>query len=122
MSDEVTAVVFVGVFYSWRMTDIRPCREYLNMSYLFVAGSQRIIGIMNNLFQKYFGCKISSVVHTQCEMKWLAAIMTHCVDESYTNDVTFTYQMNFDNSKLEFTFPFSNLKQIWNEYVIFSFS
>jgi hypothetical protein len=88
------------------------------MSYLFATGSQKFVATMNTLFQKYFDCKISPIVYTQSEIKWILAIMTHCVDESYPHDILFTYQMNFDSAKLEFSYNFAQLKGIWNEYVV----
>lgn len=109
------SVVYVGIFYTWR-TNITPCQEYLNLPFLFSTGSQKFTDLMNDLFQKYFGCIISAVLFSQHEIKWLLAIIVHyiCLEGDSEKCIQMVYHTDSNDLKTDFSVSFNHMKDIWN--------
>lgn len=99
------------------MKSINPCRDYLNLPFLFSAGPQKFAGLLNDLFEKYFGCKISPVLFTQHEIKWLVAIVVQFIslDAVIAKNLQLVYTIEASDLKMDFWIPFEHMKDRWNE-------
>lgn len=106
--------MYTAVFFPWQVDDTD--KEACDLPFLFSIGAQKVISSVNNLFEEYFGSKITPVALSQHEIRWLMILILHLMSQESIRPISVTYQMESNAMKMDLTLSVPELSEIWTKY------